>query len=354
MDVRALFVAPSDPIRAAVERIDAGRCGAAIAVDDEQRLLGVVTDGDVRRALLAHIDLERPVRVLLDRRPRDLYPEAVSALVSTGTGERLALMRGRRIRHLPIVDAEGRVVEFETLDALVDGGTTVNGVVMAGGFGVRMRPLTDCLPKPLLPVGAKPVLGHLLSHLAASGVRDLTIATHYRGQQIREHFGDGATMGVALRYVEEEEPLGTAGVLRRLPPQTQPLLVINGDILTRVDVPAMVRFHREHKAMLTVGIRAFETQVPYGVVEVDGERVVGVLEKPRAQHFINAGLYLIEPAALKCLPQGPSRLDMPEFISALIAGRHNVVGFPIREYWLDIGHPEQYAQAQTDMAEGRY
>lgn len=354
MDISTLLVAPHDTIRLVVARIDAGRCGAVVVVDAERRLLGVVTDGDVRRALLARLNLDGPVQTLLDRRPRDLYPEAVAAPVTASPAERRALMVSRRVRHLPILDDDGRVCDLETLDHVTDEGLGVNGVVMAGGYGVRMKPLTDNVPKPLLPVGNEPVLGHLLTHLASSGVRDLTIATHYRGDQIRDHFGDGTAHGVALEYIDEEEPLGTAGILRRLTVQTQPLLVINGDILTRVDVASMLRFHREHDAMLTVAIRAFESQVPYGVVEVRDEQVVAVIEKPIAHYFINAGMYLIEPAALQLLPPAPGRLDMTEFIAILVDGGHRVVGFPVREYWLDIGHPEQYARAQADVAEGRY
>jgi NDP-sugar pyrophosphorylase family protein len=206
----------------------------------------------------------------------------------------------------------------------------------------------------MLPIGSKPVLEHLIAHLASVGVRDVTIATHYLGDTISRHFGDGAAFGLRIRYLDESQPLGTAGALRLVPAPTTPLLVVNGDIMTRLDVGSMVRFHREHHASLTVGVRTLEAQVPYGVVEVRDEEVISVLEKPTTLYFVNAGLYLIEPAALAALPPNPERIDMPDFICRLLAERQRVVGFPVREYWLDIGHPQHYAQAQADFAEGRF
>ena len=349
-----VFVFPATPIVEVVACIDRGRVGAAVVIDENRRLVGVVTDGDVRRALLARLDLTQPVQTLLDRRPRDLYPEPVAAPASMAAADRLVLMRARRVRHLPILAADGTVTGFDCLDDLSTARLDVTGLVMAGGFGRRMAPLTDGVPKPLLPVGAKPLLEHLVSHLAEAGLHDLTIATHYRGEQIRGHFGDGAQFGVAIDYVEEEEPLGTAGALRLLKPQlSRPLMVVNGDLLTRLDVGAMLRFHQEHNADLTVAVRSFETQLPYGIVEVRDERVSAVLEKPTSQHFINAGVYLIEPRALDWLPAG-AHVDMPEFINSLIAAGRAVVGFPVREYWLDVGHLDNYARAQDDLLTGRY
>jgi NDP-sugar pyrophosphorylase family protein len=263
-------------------------------------------------------------------------------------------MRQAKVRHLPILDAAGRVVGFDRLDDLIEGPPDVSAVVMAGGFGRRLRPLTDDLPKPLLPVGARPILDYVVSHLASAGVREVTIATHYRGELIRDHFGDGAPWQVNIQYVDEEAPLGTAGALRLLPASGPPLFVINGDILTKLDVAEMLRFHRDHSADLTIGLRALRAQVPYGVVEVRGADVVGVLEKPTTQYFVNAGLYIVERRALEWLPPNGVRADMPDLVSALIAAGQRVVGFPVREYWLDIGQPEHYAQAQADVAEGRF
>jgi dTDP-glucose pyrophosphorylase len=337
-----------------VARIDQARSGAVVVVDDGGRLLGVVTDGDIRRALLARIDFDLPIQVLLDRRPRDVYPEPVSAPIGSSRAHRLAVMRDAKVRHLPILDETGRVVDVDRLDDLIDVALGVSAVVMAGGFGRRLSPLTDEVPKPLLPVGSKPILDHVISHLASAGIRNVTIATHYRGELIRDHCKDGSPWDVNIQYVDEEAPLGTAGALRLLPASDQPLFVINGDILTRLDVGEMLRFHRDHAADLTLGIRALQTQVPYGVVEVRDADVVGVLEKPTSQYFINAGVYVVERAALEWLPQTGERADMPDLVAGLLAAGRRVVGFPVREYWLDVGHPEHYAQAQVDVAEGRY
>ncbi|MDQ3070929.1 MAG: nucleotidyltransferase family protein [Acidobacteriota bacterium] len=354
MDLANVLITPSAPIHDAVARIDRARSGALAVVDGDGRLLGVITDGDIRRALLARVDFAQPVQTLLDRRPRELYPEPVTASIETTRPERLALMRARKVRHLPILDSARRVVEFDQAEEIWDAALDVRAVIMAGGFGRRMRPLTDLIPKPLLPVGTKPVLEHLIEHLASAGVRDITIATHYRGDQIKTYCGDGASWNVAIRYVSEDTPLGTGGALKLVGASDTPLFVVNGDILTKLDVPAMVRFHREHRADMTIGIRTLETQVPYGVVEVEGETVVGVLEKPIAHYFVNAGAYLVEPSVIELVPGGSAPLDMPDLVSLLIARGRRVVGFPVREYWLDIGHPEQYARAQADHADGRF
>jgi dTDP-glucose pyrophosphorylase len=354
MDVQGVSVTPADAIHDAVARIDRARSGAVVVVDDQGKLAGVITDGDIRRAVLARMDFTRPVQALLDQRPRDLYPEPVRAGIETSPAARIAIMRRNKIRHLPILDRDGRVVAFDRLDDLLDTPLPVSAVVMAGGFGRRLSPLTDDLPKPLLPVGARPILDYVLSHLSDAGIRDVTIATHYRGEQIREHCKDGSPWSVNIQYVDEEAPLGTAGALRRLPASGEPLFVINADILTRVDVGQMLGFHREHGAELTLGIRALQTQVPYGVVEVQGSDIIGVLEKPTTDYFINAGVYLLERSVLDLLPDTDEPVDMPDLVSTLIGARRRVVGFPVREYWLDIGRPEQYAQAQSDVAEGRY
>jgi dTDP-glucose pyrophosphorylase len=354
MELAAVSVSPDAPIHEAVARIDRARSGAVVVLDAAGCLVGVVTDGDVRRGVLAHLDFTLPVQRLLDRRPHDLYPEPIAAAEGTAVAERIAIMRRHRIRHLPILDAEQRVVAFDRLDDLLETPLPVRAVVMAGGFGRRLRPLTDDVPKPLLPIGDRPILDYVLSHIAEAGIRDVTIATHYRGDLIKAHCRSGEPWSVQIRYVDEEAPLGTAGALRRLPASEEPLFVINGDILTRVDVRQMLGFHREHGADLTVGIRALQTQVPYGVVEVHGADVVGVLEKPTTDYFINAGVYVLERSALRWLPDAEERADMPDLVTRLLAAGRRVVGFPVREYWLDIGHPDQYAQAQLDVAEGRF
>jgi len=258
------------------------------------------------------------------------------------------------IRHIPLVDDEGRVVSVVLLGDLVkEYELPLRAVVMAGGFGTRLRPLTEDLPKPMLPLGSRPLLELIVEQLRDAGIKQVNVATHYKGEIIADHFKDGQDFGVDIRYVKEDQPLGTAGALSLLEESDEPLLVINGDILTRVDFRSMHSFHREHEAELTVAVRQYEFSVPYGVVLTDGVAVTGISEKPVVRQFINAGIYLLSPSVMRLIPNGQP-YDIPDLIELLIKENRPVVCFPIREYWLDIGKADQYAQAKADVANGRF
>jgi NDP-sugar pyrophosphorylase family protein len=229
----------------------------------------------------------------------------------------------------------------------------MRAVIMAGGYGTRLMPLTNQLPKPMLPVGDRPLLEIIVDQLREAGIRQVNVATHYKSEAISDHFKNGEDFGVDIRYVREDQPLGTAGALSLLEESDDPLLVINGDILTRVDFRALLDFHREHQAELTIGVREYEFRVPYGVIDTDGVNVKGISEKPVVRQFINAGIYLLNPAVRKMIPNGQP-YDIPELIQLLIDNGRCVVCFPIREYWLDIGKSDDYNQAKMDMASGRF
>jgi len=248
-----------------------------------------------------------------------------------------------------LVDSDGCVVGLVTTrDLLPSDDLSLAAVVMAGGHGMRLRPLTDDLPKPMLPVAGRPLMEHIVSQLERAGIRRVSITTHYHAEKIVEHFGDGHAFGVDLTYVNEDRPLGTAGALALVDRPAETLLVINGDIVTQVDFHAMYAYHREHEADLTVAVRAYQVQVPYGVIETEGVHVSSIKEKPHLNFFVNAGIYLLEPSALAHIPSG-RRFDMPDLIDALLGCGKPVVSFPIREYWLDIGEHDSYLQAQRDM-----
>jgi NDP-sugar pyrophosphorylase family protein len=223
---------------------------------------------------------------------------------------------------------------------------------MAGGFGSRLRPLTDQIPKPMLPVGDRPLLERTIARLRDSGIRTVNVTTHHLADQIKSHFGDGEAMGVDIHYVSEERPLGTCGGLRLVEELKEPVLVINGDILTGVNFGDLVGFHRKVGADATVCVRKYEVQVPYGVVEVDGTWLRGVKEKPSVGFFVNAGIYLLEPTVQRFIPEG-ERFDMTDLIARLLAEGRPVATFPIVEYWLDVGQPADYAQAQRDVETSR-
>lgn len=337
------LVAPSDSVRTALECINRNR-GIALVADAGGRLLATLTDGDIRRAVLAGIDFAGPVSALLAGRSAP-----VTGPAGCSDEEQLAIMRQHRVRSLPLVGPGGEVADLVVMeDVLQRRALPVRAVVMAGGFGKRLRPMTDHLPKPMLPVGEKPILERIVEGLQSSGVHRVQITTHYKGEAIRQHFGDGGRFGLEIGYVNEEEPLGTAGVLAEVADGDEPLLVMNGDILTRVDYAAMLDFHREHGAELTVGVREYEFEVPYGVMRCDGERVLGVEEKPRLQFFVNAGIYLMQPSARRSIPRG-ERFDMTDLIARLTAEGRAVVAFPIVEYWIDIGREDSYQKAQDDV-----
>jgi NDP-sugar pyrophosphorylase family protein len=253
------------------------------------------------------------------------------------------------LRHVPLVDRDGRVVGIEVLANLVsEYSLPLRALVMAGGYGTRLRPLTDDTPKSMLPVGDRPVLEVIVDQLQQAGIRRVNVATHYRSDIIEQHFGDGHQFGVEIDYITEDAPLGTAGALARLPLSDEPILVMNGDILSRVNLVAMLEFHRAHRANLTVAVRPYRFQVPYGVIRVEGETVTAVDETPVVTYQVNAGIYLLDSAVCGLVPPH-QRFDMTDLIQRAVAERQKVVSFPLHEDWIDIGRSEDYERAQSDF-----
>jgi NDP-sugar pyrophosphorylase family protein len=251
------------------------------------------------------------------------------------------------------VDEENHVVEFLLRKDLVpDVRLDLSAVIMAGGYGKRLLPLTERVPKPMLPVGDRPLLELTLEQLRRSGIRDVSLTTHYLPESIVNHFGDGEGFGVSLNYLKEDHPMGTAGGLKQMKRPDSTFLVINGDILTGVPFQEMLVYHRKHEAVLTVGVRKYDMQVPFGVVECEDVRVTKLQEKPSLSFFINAGTYLLEPSACDHIPEGQP-FDMTDLMQKLIEAGRRVVGFPIMEYWLDVGRHEDYQKAQMDVLKGR-
>jgi dTDP-glucose pyrophosphorylase/CBS domain-containing protein len=345
-DPGPFLVRPDNTIREVMACIDANAQGIALVVDAEDRLVNTLTDGDIRRAILAGVELDLPARALLDRRQDSPRPAPLTVRQGTPEERILELMTENALRQIPVLDGSGRVVGLSLLADLVsEHALPLRAVVMAGGFGRRLRPLTEEIPKPMLPVGDRPILEHVLEGLRESGIHQVHLSTHYKGAMIADHFGDGSNFGLEIQYLEEEEPLGTAGALSLMEHEDEPVLVINGDVLTGLDFRALLDFHREHKAEMTVGVRRLEIPVPYGVVVTDGVAVTAIREKPSLRHFVNAGLYLLEPEVCRSVPRGES-VDMPDLIQGLVDAGRTVVSFPVREHWLDVGRLEDYQRAQ--------
>jgi dTDP-glucose pyrophosphorylase/CBS domain-containing protein len=346
------LVGVAESITETIAVIDKYGKSIALVVDEECHLLGTVTDGDIRRAILAGIDLGLPIRILLERLSLRPSREPIVAPVGSDRTMLLRLMKERDIRQMPLLDKERRVVDLVTLDELLpEKELPIQAVIMAGGFGERLRPLTQDVPKPMLPVGDQPLMELIIEQLKRAGIQKVNISTHYLSEKITSHFGDGRDFGIALNYVEEDQPIGTAGALGLFGSPTEPMLVINDDILTGVDFQAMHTFHREHHADLTMAVRQYAMRVPFGVVKCEGVYVRELDEKPQSNFFVDAGIYLLEPSVHRYISNG-ERLDMTDLIARLLSDGRLVVGFPIREYWLDVGQPEDCKQAQQDIKEG--
>ena len=342
-DFHKILVQADTSVLDAMKKLDHGAAQIVLVVDGDGRLLGTVTDGDTRRALLRGVALDVPVSSIMNTSPQTIGADA-------SREQAIALMRARTIHQLPVVDGAGRVMELITLDeALREARQETLVVLMAGGIGSRLRPLTETTPKPLLPIGGRPLLEITITNLARQGFGRFLISVNYKADMFREFLSDGKRLGVDIDYVEENEKLGTAGALRLLPARpTAPVMVMNGDILTNFDALQLLSFHRAHGASATLCVREYEWQIPYGVVGIENGCLSSFHEKPTRREFISAGISMLSPEALDLIPSsGP--FDMPALMQAIAATGTPPAIYPLREYWLDIGHFEDFQRAQNDI-----
>ena len=345
-DVCTVCIPREATIRDAMASIDAHKAKIALVVDERRRLLDTITDGDIRRAILSGLGPDDPVSSLKRRKDGSVVASPVTARYGDSPAALLRLMDGQQIHQVPLLDGDGRVVGLATRDGLARReALPVRAVIMAGGNGARLRPLTYKIPKPMLPVGNRPLLEVIVDRLRAAGIHQIVISTRYKASMILDHFQDGQRFGVDIRYIWEMDPAGTAGSLALLEPSDELVLVTNGDVLTRIDYGAVVDFHRENRADMSVTVRQHELTVPFGVVDTDGVNVQGIVEKPVIRHFINAGVYLLDPSVVRLVPREQA-FDMPDLITRVIGNGGTVVGFPVRENWIDIGRMADYEAAQ--------
>ena len=344
-DIGEFTIVPPQTIREAMAAIGHAVLGIVLVSDAEGHLLGTLTDGDVRRAILDGHSIDGSCTDIMCREPTTVGAEVAEEDV-------LGLMRKASLRHVPVVDDDGRVLGLHIRSDIVGpAGSGVPAVVMAGGLGTRLGDLTTCTPKPLVSVGGKPILQHVLEHLKEGGVEDVIITTRHLAGQIEGYFGDGQKWGVAIRYVREQQRLGTAGALKYLQGRLERhFLVMNADLLTDFPVQEFEHFHMESGAAMTVAVRHHGFQVPFGVVDVDGARVVGLSEKPRYEFFVNAGVYMLDPATLQFIPEGES-FDMTQLVDVLLREGWQVCSFPILERWIDIGRPEDLERAEAMLGD---
>lgn len=337
-----VVVGEDTPLAETLQRMDQSGLQIGLVLDAQGRLSGVVTDGDIRRALLHGRGITASTGEVMNGTPLALPS-------GTSRQDILTFMRAHSIQQVPLVDGGGRLADLATIHALIGAQEQENWVVlMAGGLGMRLRPLTETCPKPLLPVGGKPILETILENFVEQGFRRFFIAVNYKAEMIRQHFGDGKRWGIRIDYLEEKAPLGTAGALTLLPEKpSAPVIAMNGDLLTRPNFATLLDFHASRGALATMAVREFDYQVPYGVVRLDGDYIASIEEKPIQRFYVNAGIYVISPEALARIPDDRS-YDMPSLFQEIAHADQPTAAFPLQDYWLDIGRVEEFERAQRE------
>lgn len=341
--IKNILLFKGDTILKALELLDLYALRIVLIVDEDNHLLGSVTDGDIRRGLLKGKDLHAPVESVMHTTPYSIEQDTLT------NRQIFEIMREKHYLALPIIK-NGQITNVITLDDLIRKSKKENPVfIMAGGFGTRLRPLTDTCPKPMLPVGGKPLLETIILSLKAQGFYKFYISTHYLPEVIQNHFADGEKFDVEIKYVHEDEPLGTGGALSLLPRHEidLPFVVINGDVLTNMNFGKLIDFHDSQNAVATMCVREFQYQIPYGVVNSEQNTIQSMTEKPSYYFDINTGIYVISPELLDQVDA--QFIGMPSILEQQIKLSNKVTSYPLHEYWLDIGQMEDYNRAQRDI-----
>ncbi|MEW6263548.1 MAG: nucleotidyltransferase family protein [Thermodesulfobacteriota bacterium] len=317
----------------------------AVVVDESQVLLGVIVDTDIRKALLSGYTLDTPVREVMN-------PNPIWLPVTIDQDFLHRFFRKQPRKAIPLLDGDGRiqglVFSSQFLSQPQDFPNWV--VLMAGGLGSRLRPLTNDRPKPMLQVGNTPLLETIIRQFLDHGFSRFMISVRYKAELIKEYFGDGSKWDATIEYLEERSPLGTAGALSLVKKELDhALIIMNGDLLTRVNFKALAEFHQDHGNAATMCVREHLMEVPYGVVQINGVRLKDIVEKPVYRLMVNAGIYVLEPEVLNLVPPN-QKMDMPDLFQRVKKELSKPVGcFPISEYWLDIGRPEDHELAQLEF-----
>jgi len=313
-----------------------------LVVDAENKLLGTITDGDIRRGLLKGLTLDDAIESIVFN-----YPTV--GMVNESNQEIIEKALRKKLHQIPIVDESNRVVGLKEIDELLKPAIKSNNVIlMVGGLGTRLYPLTQDIPKPMLKVGDKPILQAIVESFADYGFVNIIMCVNYKAEVIQNYFGDGKAFGINIEYVFEKDRKGTAGALSLLTSSpSEPFFVMNGDLLTDVNFESLLDYHLSHNACATMCVREYDFQVPYGVVNIDGNQVKSIVEKPVHKFFVSAGIYMLNPECLSYIPDG-QYYDMPSLFEKLIEDNQSTVSFPIHEYWLDIGRMCDFEQANNE------
>ncbi|HHC11280.1 MAG TPA: CBS domain-containing protein [Campylobacterales bacterium] len=340
-----ILLKSTSTIREALNIIDSGAMRIALVTDNDEKLIGTLTDGDIRRGILNNLDLSDSIESIIFRTP-------TVCNVSDNKEKILEIALEKDIYQIPIVDHSGRLVGIEKVNALLKPEGKNNRVVlMVGGLGSRLRPLTDHIPKPMLKVGDKPILETIILNFKKYGFINIVLCVSYKSEIIEAYFGDGSTFGVNIEYIHEEKRMGTAGALSLMQDKyTEPFFVMNGDLLTNLNFEHMMEYHLNNHAIATMGVREYDFQVPYGVVNVNGKEIISIEEKPTHRFFVSGGVYILDSQVLEFIPNN-EYYDMPTLFEKLMEQKMKSISFPIREYWLDIGRLEEFKRANNEYHE---
>lgn len=315
-----------------------------VVVDTENCLLGTVTDGDIRRGILRGEGLDVPIKQVMN-------PSPITACIENTYSDCLRLLKKHKLKQLPIVDMDNRIIDIIFADEDPVTKNNENTVIlMAGGLGSRLRPLTENIPKPMLNVGNKPILETIIEGFKRYRFTNFILSVNYKKEVIQDYFQDGSAFGVSISYIEEDKRMGTAGALSLLKKKpTSPIFVMNGDLLTQVNFEQLLQFHEDTDALATMCVREYEYQIPYGVIDTDGQKLVSIKEKPIQRSFVNAGIYVLSPEVIDYIPHDEF-YDMPDLFKQLMDVQKNVSAFPVREYWLDIGRMADFERADDEYS----
>ena len=343
-NIQSILVNNQITIKEALLRLDQAALQILLVVDGDNRLLGTITDGDIRRGLLKGLTLDNVIESIVFTTP-------TVGRISESNQDIIKKAIAKKLHQIPIVDEANRVVGLKEIDELLKPEIKPNKVVlMVGGLGTRLHPLTKDIPKPMLKVGDKPILHTIVERFANYGFVNIVMCVNFKAETIQSYFGDGKAFGVNIEYVLEEERMGTAGALSLLTTRpSEPFFVMNGDLLTNVNFESLLDYHQSQHASATMCVREYDFQVPYGVVNIEGNKVTSIIEKPVHKFFVSAGIYMLSPEILSLIPN-EEYYDMPSLFEKLIEQQQTTVSFPIHEYWLDIGRMNEYEQANREYS----
>ena len=340
-NIEKIKLSPYATIKQALKTISKGAIKIAVVVDKKNKLLGTLTDGDIRRGFLKGLNINSSIKSIIFKKPT-----VVRKNYSKEKLIKIAL--SKKIYQIPIVDKNGKLKGVHILDEIIQPKNKSNKVViMAGGRGMRLRPLTKNIPKPMLKVGNKPILQTIIEKFKKSGYKNFVICVNYKSKIIKDFFSDGTKFGVKIEYVDEKRRMGTAGALSlfKLKPK-KPFFVINGDLLTNLDFEKLIDFHYEHNSKATMCVSEYNIESPYGEVKLDVENIINIAEKPIHKFFVNAGVYVLDPSCIDLVPK--KFYDMTSLFKKIIINKNKVISFPIGEYWLDIGRFNDYKKANLE------